>query len=106
MNDTLFIVGIVLLMIVSWYFIPQFLNHRAIKQVVKILTKNNCFSAQTAKTPRDLGLAQRSWISNLGSTRNYKPRALQTLIEYDIVQKTPDDRVYLVKEKLALYKLG
>jgi hypothetical protein len=52
-----------------------------------------------------LGLAQRGWIQNLGRTRDYKPRALQMLIDYDIVRKTEDDRVYLVKEKLAMYKL-
>ena len=106
MNDTSVIIVVILVMIVTWLLLPQLLNRRAAKQVVKILTKNNCVSINTAKTPRDLGLAQRGWISNLGRTRDYKPRALQMLIDYDVVLKTEDGRVYLDKEKVAMHKLG
>ena len=106
MNETLFIIVIILLMIITWLLLPQLLYRRAINNVVKVFTKYNCFSSETAKTPRDLGLAQRGWIQNLGRTRDYKPRALQMLIDYEIVRKTADDRVYLDKVKAALYKLG
>lgn len=105
-NETLFIVLLLIIVVASWFFIPPFLNRRAAKQVVRILTKANCFTSETAKTPRSLGLVDRGWIANLGRSRDYKPRALQTLIELEIVQKTDDDRVFLVKEKLALYNIG
>ncbi len=105
MNDFLFVVGIIILMGIAWVVLPQFLYKRAIKQVVKIIKQHNAMNAETAKTPVAMGLAQRGWIQNLGRTRDYKPRALQMLIDYDIVRKTNDDRVYLVREKLALYKL-
>jgi hypothetical protein len=93
------------MMVITWLFLPQFLYKRAMKQVITILTRFKAFSAESAKTPRDLGLAQRGWIQNLGRNRDYKPRALQMLIEYKIVLKTADDRVYLDKTQAALYKL-
>jgi hypothetical protein len=92
-------------MALIWLLLPQLLYKKAIRQVIKIFKRNNAFTADSARTPKDLGLAQRGWIQNLGRTRDYKPRALQMLIDYDIVRKTEDDRVYLVKEKLAMYKL-
>lgn len=107
MNNSYFIIAIiVLLYIITWLVLPQLLYRRAVKHVIKIFTKYNCFSTETARTPRDLGLAQRGWIQNLGRTRDYKPRALQMLIDYEIVRKTADDRVYLDKVKAALHKLG
>ena len=105
MTDALFIIIIILLMVLTWVLLPQYLYKRAIGQVIRIFKRNNAFTMETAKTPNDLGLAQRGWIQNLGRTRDYKPRALQMLIDYDIVRKTEDDRVYLLQEKLALYKL-
>lgn len=105
MNEVLFVVLIILLMLVIFLVLPQLLYKRAISKVIKIFRKYNAFTAENARTPKDLGLAQRGWIQNLGRTRDYKPRALQMLIDYDIVRKTKDDRVYLVKEKLAMYKL-
>ena len=105
MNDILFISAVLLLMVLTWILLPQFLYKKAISQVIKIFKRNNALTADSARTPKDLGLAQRGWIQNLGRARDYKPRALQMLIDYDIVRKTEDDRVYLVKEKLAMYKL-
>jgi hypothetical protein len=105
MNDIMFIVIIILLMVLTWVLLPQFLYKRAIKKVIKIFNEYNAFSVESAKTPRDLGLAQRGWIQNLGRNRDYKPRALQMLIDYKIILKTADDRVYLDKTQAALYKL-
>ena len=105
MNNVLFGVLITLLMLVTLFVLPQLLYKRAISKVIKIFRKYNAFTIESARTPKDLGLAQRGWLENLGHTRDYKPRALQMLIDYDIVRKTDDDRVYLVKEKLAMYKL-
>lgn len=105
-NEGLFIAVIILLMVIAFLVLPQYLYKRATRGVIKILAKNNCFNAATAKTPSALGLAQRGWIANLGRSRDYKPRALQMLIEYNIVLKTNDDRVYIDKEKAALYRLG
>ena len=106
MNDIILIVVLLILMVAAWLIIPPILNRRAAKEVVRILTKANCFNIETAKTPRSLGLVERGWIANLGRIRDYKPRALQTLIDLDVVRKTEDDRVYLVKEQLALYNIG
>jgi len=104
-SDLMFIVIIILLMAITWILLPQFLYKRAIKRVIKIFNEHNAVNSESAKTPKDLGLAQRGWIANLGRNRDYKPRALQMLIEYKIVLKTADDRVYLDKAQAALYKL-
>ena len=101
----MFIVIIILMMVITWILLPQFLYRRAIKRVIKIFNEQRAFNTESAKTPKDLGLAQRGWIANLGRNRDYKPRALQMLIEYKIVLKTADDRVYLDKAQAALYKL-
>jgi uncharacterized membrane protein len=92
MNDIMFIVIIILLMVLTWVLLPQFLYKRAIKKVIKIFNEYNAFSVESAKTP-------------LGRNRDYKPRALQMLIDYKIILKTADDRVYLDKTQAALYKL-
>ncbi len=92
-------------MILTWALLPQFLYKRAINQTIRIFKRFDAYTIESARTPKDLGLAQRGWIQSMGRTRDYKPRALQMLMDYDIVRKTEDDRVYLIKEKLALYKL-
>jgi hypothetical protein len=105
MGDIFIIIGVIIIMGLIFVFLPQFLYRRALKQVVKIFKQHKAFNVDSARTPNDLGLAQRSFISNMGRLRDYKPRALQLLMDYDVVRKTEDDRVYLVKEKLALYRL-
>ena len=104
-NEVLFVAVILLMAVIAFLLIPQFLYKRAIKDVIKIFRKNNALTLANAKTPKDLGLAQKGWIQSLGSTRDYKPRALQLLMNYDVVRKTEDGRVYLLQEKLATYKL-
>jgi len=44
-------------------------------------------------------MAQRMW-----KPRDYKPRALQLLLNANIVQMTPDGKLYLAEENLAATK--
>ncbi len=106
MSDSLVFVIVVILSIIAWFVVPNFLTKRAMRKVIKILHSRNVTSAQNAKTPQELGLKPRSMWENIFMPRDYKPMALKLLIQADIIRETKDGRLYLSKEKLALYDLS
>ncbi len=104
MNDTLYIVLLVVIMILAMMVIPRIFIGRAINSVIKILRENNAVGRKGAKTIEELGLQPKSLLERLTRPRDYKPRALQLLIGADIVETTEDGKIYLSEENLAATK--
>ena len=106
MNDWVIIVILVIVLLVAMFVVPQFLIARAMKKVIKIFRENNAVGVRHAKTAEELGLEQKGMLDRLMKPRDYKPRALQYLMQVNIVDMTEDVKLYLMEENLANTKFG
>ncbi|MFP4641498.1 MAG: hypothetical protein ACLFPU_04885 [Dehalococcoidia bacterium] len=101
MNTALFIVIILILLALGLFVIPRFRMKRAVNQVIKIFQESQAISPDTAKTIDELGLRPPTFMQRLMRRRDFKPYALQALIQGNIIRMTEDDRLYLSEEDLA-----
>ena len=105
MNDVLAIIGLIILLLVALFIIPQLLMARAMKKVVKIFRENRAIDEKHAKTVEELNLQQKGMIDRMMKPRDYKPKALQYMIGAEMVRMTEEGKLYLVEEKLRGTKL-
>jgi hypothetical protein len=94
----LFVLCIILLLVLS-FFIQSLMMRRAMKAVIKILRFKQSLTPETAQFANDVGIKKRSFI-NFKGVRDYKPNALQYLMNQEIILVTEDGRIYLSEEKL------
>ncbi|MBI2868321.1 MAG: hypothetical protein HYX96_00645 [Chloroflexi bacterium] len=73
------------------------LARRAVCQVISTFRRHRAVEPREARTLQDLGLV-RSWFSM--GLRDYKPWALQTLLQAGVIKVVMDDMFYLSEEKL------
>ena len=105
MNNTLFIIIIIAFGLLAMFVIPQFLVRRATFKVIQIFQQHNAIGVKNAKEIDELGLSPRSFVEGMFRGRDYKPRALQSLIRSEIVLMTEDGKLYISEEKLISLKL-
>ena len=99
-TEWMIIIGLIVILIVSMWFLPRFFMQRAIRQVIERMRSKNAVGPKNAKTVEELGLQPRSFLEGMTRARDYKPRALQMLMHAEIVQQTDNERIYLSEEKL------
>jgi len=88
------------------FAIPRWLVKRAAHQVIRIFRKHNAISAKNAKTLDELGLRPRGFLDRMFRGRDYKPYALNALINAKIVHQTEDGRLYLSEDNLSTSNLS
>ncbi|MEW6621550.1 MAG: hypothetical protein AB1420_00195 [Bacillota bacterium] len=93
----LFIISAIVLI----FLIPSLMLRFAIAAVLKEFRKQNAVSPKNAKSSMELGIKPQTFIDRLVTKRDYKPHALQMLIQAETVQVTEDGRLYLREDKLA-----
>lgn len=81
-------------------FISGFLMNRAVFKVIEIFYRQDALDRNHAKTIEELGLQPPNFLERITRFRDYKPYALRFLVEREIVQMTPDGRLYLVEKQL------
>lgn len=86
--------------------LPVVLTRRAVRQVIDIFKKKQAVGSVNAKTIDDLGLRPLTFRQRLLRARDYKPRAMNALMEAKIIQSTEDGRLYISEENLAKIKTG
>jgi hypothetical protein len=102
MNATaLFILLIIILAILGVFVLPRIRIRRAVKQVVAIFERNNALDARSAKTIDELGLSPPTFLERLMRIRDFKPHALQILMNAEVVRQTDGGRLYLSQDKVA-----
>lgn len=107
MNTTvLFILFIVILAILVLFVVPRIRIKRAVNQVIAIFERNNALNASSAKTIDELGLRPRTFLEGMGRIRDFKPYALQALMNAGVIKKTEDGKLYLSQDKLAATNIG
>jgi hypothetical protein len=82
------------------FWLSAHLTQRAIFNVIEIFYRNNALSFRYAKTIEELGLTPPDFLQRVTHLRDYRPQALKILIKQGIVNKTPDEKMYLLEEKL------
>ena len=97
----LFILLIIILAILGLWVLPRIRIKRAVNQVVVIFEHNNAIDARSAKTIDELGLRPPTFLQGMMRIRDFKPYALQILMNADVIHQTEGGRLYLSQNKLA-----
>jgi hypothetical protein len=100
MKSVLIPIFIFLLMIAALIFIPRFMIRRAIKQTIAIFRHYVALRADQAKTRSELGLTPPDFMARITSLRDYKPSAMQILINEGVIVSTEEGKLYIDEEKL------
>jgi len=66
---------------------------------VAIFERNNALDARSAKTIDELGLRPRTFLEGIGRIRDFKPYALQALMDAGVIKQTDGGRLYLSQDK-------
>lgn len=102
MNTTaLFILLIIVLAILGFFVLPRMRINRAVSQVVGLFERHNAFDLRSAKTIEELGLRPPPLLEGTLRMRDFKPYALQILMNAGVVGQTDGGRLYLSQDKLA-----
>ena len=102
MNTTaFFILLIIILAILGFFVLPRIRIRRAVSQVVAIFEHNNALDARSAKTIDELGLRTPTFLEGMLRIRDFKPYALQILMNAEVVRQTDGGRLYLSQDKLV-----
>ena len=100
MNDILIIVGMVILVLVALFIIPQWRLKRTIPKVIQTFREEGALDMKHAKTPDELGFKPRGMLQQIIYGRDYKKYALTYLMNAGIVLQTEDDKLYLSEQGL------
>jgi hypothetical protein len=91
---------IFLLMIVALIFLPRFMIKRAIKQTIAIFRHYGAFREDQAKTRAEMGLNPPDFMARITSLRDYKPSAMQILMNEGVIIATAEGKLYIDEGKL------
>jgi hypothetical protein len=106
MNATaLLILLIIILAILGFFVLPRIRITRAVKQVVAIFERNNALDARSAKTIDELRLRSPTFLEGMLRMRDFKPYALQILMNAEVIRQTDGGRLYLLQDKLAAIRI-
>ena len=101
MSDWAIIIILIILFLLAIFVLPQLMIGRAVPKVIKIFRNRNAVGIKNAKSIEELGLQPKSMVERMMRLRDYKPRALDFLIQVGVVQMTEEGKVYLSEEMLA-----
>jgi hypothetical protein len=93
-------------LLLGLFIIPRWLMRRAARQVIKIFREQNATDSKKARTIDELGLRPPGVLERMMRRRDYKPHALNALLQAGIVQVTKDGKLYLSEAKLDETNLG
>ncbi len=99
-NNALFIVLVVILAILGFFVLPRIRIRRAVSQVVAIFERNSALDVRSAKTIDELGLKTPTFLDGMLRMRDFKPYALQILMQTEVVRQTDGGRLYLAQDRL------
>ena len=100
MVDVLVVLAMLVICFVLMIVLTTFLTKRAMGQVLRIMRYTGALDENSARTTTELGLNPPNLRERMMRMRDYKPKALNFLLELQIIQRTEDGRIYLSEEKL------
>ncbi|MGI6317722.1 MAG: hypothetical protein ACOX1I_09495 [Dethiobacteria bacterium] len=106
MQQTVLFILFVIFILGIGILLSRLLMVRAIKEIIRIFFNSGALDAQNAKTREELGIVPQSFLERMYRIRDYKPYALQTMLNAGIIRETSDARYYLSEEKLSATALN
>ena len=100
MADGFSILRLMVLALLAALKLQAFLLKRAVRQVIDRFRECQTLCSQGSKTVAELGLQPRPFFERLFKPRDYKPYALQLLIQRGVVRLTDGDKLCLVENKV------
>jgi hypothetical protein len=100
-NTTALVILLIIILAIMGFLVLRIRMSRAVKQVVAIFERNNALDARSAKTIDELRLKPPTFLQGMGRMRDFKPYALQILMNAEVVCQTDGGRLYLLQDKLA-----
>ena len=104
-QTVLLFAGLILLLVIAVYY-SRYRMKKTIGEVVLIMRRFHALDEDSAKTQAELGLAPATFLVRVTSLRDYKPYAMQVLMEQKVLQMTDDGRLYLSEETLSSSNLA
>jgi len=99
-TNALFVLSIIIVAILGFFVLPRMRIRRAVRQVVGIFERHSALDVRSAKTIDELGLRPPTFLEGMLRMRDFKPYALQILMNAEVVCQTDGGRLYLLKDKL------
>ena len=106
MQQTVLFILFVIFILGIGILLSRLLMVRAIKEIISIFLNSGALDAQNAKTREELGIVPQTFLERMYRIRDYKPYALQTMLNAGIIRETSDARYYLSEEKLSATALN
>jgi hypothetical protein len=106
MTFSLVILVLVLLFGSAAWIIPQVKTRRALFEVVDTFRAHRALSPGDAKTMEELGLRTINMLQGITGERDYRPRALEVLLEAGIAISDTDGKMYLSERALRRSKIA
>jgi hypothetical protein len=105
-REIMFLLALGILALLALLWIPAWMIKRNASEVIRIFHRKNAIGIQNAKTKEELGLEPMSILQPLiqgkiFSRRNWKPKALDLLIQTNVVLMTEDGKLYITEASLA-----
>jgi hypothetical protein len=98
-SNGLFILLVVILAILGFFVLPRIRVRRAVNQVMAVFERNNALDVRSAKTVDELGLRPPTFLDGMLRMRDFKPYALQILMQTEVVRQTDAGRLYLAQNR-------
>ena len=100
-RDVIFLLAVGILALVAWLLMSAWMTKRNVHKVIKIFQENSAIGIQNAKTIEELGLQSKSMLGRMFSRRDWKPKALDLLIQNNVVLMREDGKLYITEGSLS-----
>jgi hypothetical protein len=98
-NNLVFLILMVIFLGAAFY-VPLLLTKRAMIKIIETFCRQNAVGVRNARTAGELGLRPPGLFGRGMMLYDYKPYALQALMQAGIVQSTEDAKLYMTEERL------
>lgn len=105
LNTFIFILVIIGLLVLA-FFLSRMRMKRSLQQVIKIFREKGALDPHNAMTKEELGITPQSIIERMYKVRDYKPYALQLMVEAEIIIFDEEGKFYLSETNLVNSNLG
>lgn len=105
-RDVMIILAFGILTLIAFFWIPQWMIKRNARKVIRIFREKNAIGIQNAKTIEELGIERHPMMKKVQqgkifSRRDWKPAALDLLIQSNVVMITEEGKLYITEASLA-----
>lgn len=99
-QEILFLLAMLILVFISMLVVPGWMVKRNISKVIEIFEITGAIGIENAVTLEELGLVPKTQLQRMFRLRDWKPKALDLLVQANVVLMTEDGKLYITEESL------